>query len=239
MGAIVRAELAARISLINHLETVVRCEEAFIVTELLIKKSKLRADLVMFTENSTTAFEIKSARDSLRRLPNQINSYLEYFDQVVLVLDQKHFLAAKKMVPPSVGIWILSDNGFKVVRAPRMRRLSRRSLVGLLPIATLRDITQVDRMQTAIKRSVLEDRASRLPMKFLKKQVIDSYRAKFRIERSHTGADIVNIDKCSSYIRCAYRKTASRKATPDAYNDLMIEWSDRQSTQASSVSLVS
>lgn len=57
-----------------------------------------RADLVLLLDEKLVAFEIKSARDKLDRLANQISAYRRTFDEVWIVADQKHIEGLK-------GIW--------------------------------------------------------------------------------------------------------------------------------------
>lgn len=79
---------------------------AVLVQEMRALRSK--ADTVIFNGTST-AYEIKSDRDSLARLPLQIEDYRKVFAKVVVVADAKHVVALENMLPDDVGILTLSN----------------------------------------------------------------------------------------------------------------------------------
>lgn len=74
---------------------------AVLVQEMRALRSK--ADTVIFNGTST-AYEIKSDRDSLARLPLQIDDYRKVFAKVVVVADAKHLTALEEILPKDVGI---------------------------------------------------------------------------------------------------------------------------------------
>jgi hypothetical protein len=69
-------------------------------------------------------FEIKSERDSLRRLPAQAEVYSRVFDYVTLVVDTKHLHHAALLVPDWWGITEARGdmNGVRLIRRTRGRR---------------------------------------------------------------------------------------------------------------------
>ncbi|AHJ68651.1 sce7726 family protein [Granulibacter bethesdensis] len=60
-----------------------------IANEFALRKASVRADLAIL-EQRFIGIEIKSPADSLRRLETQINSYKEYFDQVMMFVATNH-----------------------------------------------------------------------------------------------------------------------------------------------------
>jgi hypothetical protein len=67
-------------------------------------------------------FEIKTERDTLRRLPRQASAYARVMDRCTLVLAEKHLEHAHELLPDWWGISTVACNGhiaFKTVRAPR------------------------------------------------------------------------------------------------------------------------
>ncbi|MEU4208371.1 sce7726 family protein [Rothia terrae] len=79
---------------------------AVLVQEMRALRSK--ADTVIFNGTST-AYEIKSDRDSLARLPLQVEDYRKVFAKVVVVADAKHLTTLEEILPADVGILELTQ----------------------------------------------------------------------------------------------------------------------------------
>lgn len=67
-----------------------------------------KADLVMLNGTSI-AYEIKSERDRLDRLPLQVTSYGEVFAEVTVLCAEKHLETVKSCIPDFVGISVLTE----------------------------------------------------------------------------------------------------------------------------------
>lgn len=67
-----------------------------------------KADLVMLNGTSI-AYEIKSERDRLDRLPIQVASYGEVFAEVTVLCAEKHLKTVKSCIPDFVGISVLTE----------------------------------------------------------------------------------------------------------------------------------
>jgi hypothetical protein len=79
---------------------------ASMLTEFRVGHCK--ADVVVL--NGTSAvYEVKSERDSLRRLQRQLEQYLLVFAYVQVITCEAHLLAVESCIPTEVGIQILSD----------------------------------------------------------------------------------------------------------------------------------
>lgn len=100
------------------------------------------ADLVV-VNGTTTAYEIKSARDRLDRLPTQLASYRRLFDRTFVVCDATLVAGVTRAVPLDVGILTLSRAGrLQKIRDARSRKrlLDPLALFGLLREAEARRI---------------------------------------------------------------------------------------------------
>lgn len=62
-----------------------------------------KADMIMLN-GTATAYEIKSDRDSLARLPEQIRAYREVFGSVIVVTNRNYLQRVQNMVPKDVGM---------------------------------------------------------------------------------------------------------------------------------------
>ncbi|MBF0857636.1 sce7726 family protein [Gluconobacter sp. LMG 31484] len=92
-----------------------RSRDPLVTTEFTLGDSGVRADLIHFSRNST-AYEIKTERDSLRRLHAQIAAYSQFFPNVVAVIAPNHL---PKITPEMLGraaLWTYDIKGrFSVI----------------------------------------------------------------------------------------------------------------------------
>jgi hypothetical protein len=80
-----------------------------------------RADIAIQHDQEIEAIEIKSARDSIKRLENQLKLYQKYFDRVTIIVDSSHFKHVYDMCQDqNAGIILYSQNTF--VEKKRSRR---------------------------------------------------------------------------------------------------------------------
>jgi hypothetical protein len=91
------------------------------VDEFWVPRSHERADLAVIGR-SLDGFEIKTERDTLRRLPRQVAAYGRLFDRCSVVVADKHRDEADSIVPAWWGITAVQVNGavtFTEIRKPR------------------------------------------------------------------------------------------------------------------------
>lgn len=87
---------------------------AAMVNEFRVGQCK--ADVAIFNGTST-AYEIKSERDSLNRLENQLTTYRDFFAKVYVVTGEPHLSAIEKSAPEDVGILCLNKrHAISVIR---------------------------------------------------------------------------------------------------------------------------
>ncbi len=110
--------------------------EAMVIDELGVCRGQVRIDLAV-VNGVLHGYEIKSDRDSLRRLGGQIELYSKVLDYVTLVVGDRHLAKALNSVPCWWGVLRVhaDQNGprFDPVRRERKNpHRDRRSLVELL-----------------------------------------------------------------------------------------------------------
>ena len=89
---------------------------AVMLTEFRVGSCK--ADVVILNGTSA-AYEIKSDRDSLDRLPAQVSAYLQAFAQVNVITSHRHIDSVIAIVPSEVGVLHLKARGrISPVREP-------------------------------------------------------------------------------------------------------------------------
>lgn len=106
--------------------------DEIVVPELGILNGLVRADLAIIG-TEMHGIEIKSARDTARRLPDQIAAYDEVFDRCTLVVASALQLVTEALIPEHWGIIVHHFGGFHSLRpsAPNPR-LDLHSVAALL-----------------------------------------------------------------------------------------------------------
>jgi hypothetical protein len=92
------------------------------IDEFWVPRTNERADLAAIG-SFLWGFEIKTGRDTLRRLPRQVEAYNRLFDWCAIVVAERHLEAALAVVPPWWGATVILDHemriSFRLIRQPR------------------------------------------------------------------------------------------------------------------------
>ena len=94
--------------------------DTVLIEELGLCRGKVRVDLTV-VNGSLHGFEIKSDRDSLRRLSAQVELYSQVLDRATLVVGDRFAPFATSLVPPWWGVVRVSGNG-RGLRFTALRR---------------------------------------------------------------------------------------------------------------------
>jgi hypothetical protein len=73
-----------------------------------VPQSNARADVALIG-TTIDGFEIKTERDSLKRLPRQADAYTRVFDRCHVVLAYRHVDRALEILPPWWGVRVIDD----------------------------------------------------------------------------------------------------------------------------------
>ena len=128
-----------------------------------------KADVVILN-GSSAAYEIKSERDRLDRLQDQITAYMEVFSVVNVVAGENHLSAVKDAVPEDAGILLL-NNRFQISTIREAvddrRRVLPFVIFESLRLHEAREIlefcgVEVPKVPNTQERSVLHERFLRL-----------------------------------------------------------------------------
>lgn len=87
-----------------------------VVDELSLPITKSRIDIAV-VNGHLHGFEIKSDKDTLNRLPHQIEGYTKVFDYLTVVTENKHHKKLLELLPEWVGVQVCIKTlkNFKVV----------------------------------------------------------------------------------------------------------------------------
>jgi hypothetical protein len=110
--------------------------DTVIIDELGVCRGQVRIDLAV-VNGTLHGYEIKSDRDSLRRLGAQIDYYSRVLERATIVVGERYLPRVQALVPPWWGVLRIKPTAkgphFKTVRRGRKNpSLDARSLVELL-----------------------------------------------------------------------------------------------------------
>jgi hypothetical protein len=80
---------------------------AEVVYEFWVPRSHERADVAVIS-TTIEGFEIKTERDTLKRLPRQAEAYTRIFDRCHAVLAHRHVDKAMEILPPWWGVLVIA-----------------------------------------------------------------------------------------------------------------------------------
>lgn len=166
----ISAEDKAKAVVLNHLLASRRVTRgAVIATEFVMGKSGTRADLAVFGQ-AMIGIEIKTAKDTLRRLPSQLPAYQSFCHQTILAVAPKHLSGLEMIGASEVDIWLLLDDGS--VREFRSAS-TLRGEVDVRPLLTLEETKKLDR--SLISNGT--DRVEKLALELLAKRYAQTSQA--------------------------------------------------------------
>ena len=109
---------------------------ALIIEELGLRHGASRIDVAVIN-GRLEGFELKSAADSLQRLPSQVSIYGSVLDRATLVCDEGHLEAAMALLPFWWGVMTSKVGRRGGVRMRTVRRAKQNPTVDPLSVAKL------------------------------------------------------------------------------------------------------
>ncbi|WP_148050418.1 sce7726 family protein [Pseudomonas brassicacearum] len=169
-------------------KTMPHAEDDVFIGELCFINKARRADLV-HANGQLTAFEIKSASDSLSRWEGQQEAYLTCFDQVWLCCHSKHIEKAFGVTHRSVGILVVDDLGSiaMVRKATRNKLCDKFTLTGLLWRSELDEICKEFKVETKSAMKIKEVRlevAEALEWELIRDKVLSRLKVRYSAGQS-------------------------------------------------------
>ncbi|WEL58020.1 sce7726 family protein [Pseudomonas kermanshahensis] len=167
-------EKAIKAALIDWLYSKGHVDDAVLINEMVVANWARRADLAL-ANGRLHGFEIKSAFDSLKRLPGQIESFQKHFDKVTVVAASKFIPEILKCYPEEVGVLEVCLRAGRVMfRQARSGRISevrdRQIIASLITKAELEKLLRQEGVyfQSGTSRKELLPFVDYLPVKRLK-----------------------------------------------------------------------
>lgn len=129
-----------------------------VTSEFSLNGTGIRADLAVLDGGSFYGVEIKSASDTLKRLPSQMEGYARYFDRTELIVAPKHLRGLRDIDVHGAEVWrqeVLTD--WQQHASGLTRRISGMWLMHLLPESEERRINRAIEQQDDLDQSGIDD----------------------------------------------------------------------------------
>ncbi|EGR0665530.1 protein cII [Vibrio cholerae] len=124
--------------------------ESFVVgSEFSFQFGERRADLALLKSGYLTAFEIKSARDTVSRLSYQIESYKNFFDFCFVVCEPSNLTEVRATISRDVGILLAESGGITHVRqSKQFKRHDKKVLSSALSVQKLSALAKGSKLRS-------------------------------------------------------------------------------------------
>jgi hypothetical protein len=223
-------EAATKAAFLQDLKARGKISNSIVISELTVGHYANRADIVL-ANSKLHCFEIKTSRDRLLRLEDQIQSYSGCFDLITVVVATTHLEKVKKSIPDYVGIVEIFGNEidilFNIVRKAKINKnKTKKGMLGFLPAKDIRSF--VSGKPASGKRIDIVSLAERLPEKEIHKNIIEF------LKNRYTPSHLAFWDKCKSQITATdlrllmawHRNDANDlpQSTGDNPKDIDFEW---------------
>ena len=151
-------------------------ENIAFIKEIFIDNFKCRVDLVL-ANGCAVAFEIKSALDTLIRLPTQLESLVNHFDEIVVVCAQKHLNHVLDMVDDSIGVLLIKEDGcFRIIKKAKRRKITKEQWLSHLPVDELKKFLREHSLPRNGDRELLVNMALKGSLSDIRLYVIEYFK---------------------------------------------------------------
>ena len=145
-----------------------------VIDELGLRHGSSRADVVI-VNGKLAGYEIKSERDSLRRLTKQVPVYDAVFDSITVIVAPKHRPVVNRHVPRHWGIIVAQGDKHGAVHFKCQRKAGANRRIDLFSIAQL---LWRDEAIQLLRLNGVSNRLLKLPRTELYRQLVANLSAK-------------------------------------------------------------
>lgn len=160
--------------------------QTILIEELEVSFGRARIDLAVIGDRFI-GIELKGPKDSVKRLPNQINAYSQCFDQVILVVHELHEFKAKSLIPDWWGLVVSHDHNGELtyIFRKRPKKNPNLDLDALLSLLWRQEIEQFScellgkkPKSRATKKTIRTELISSIDPSILRRQCINTLRGR-------------------------------------------------------------
>lgn len=170
----------------------IHCPETILVEELALRAGETRVDVAV-VNGLLHGYEIKSERDNLSRLPQQVVSYGLVLDRATLVVAARHLDGALEIIPEWWGVEVAfyDEKGFLIFN----------------PVRGAQDNPKID--PTFVVELLWREEA----LQFLEERdKARGYRSKSRSVLQRRIVEVANLDEIRAYVRHCLKNRKDWKA---------------------------
>lgn len=114
-------DIDIRATLIKKLEKENKGHPYRLLNEFAVCDGDARVDIAV-ANGKLCGYEIKSDKDTLDRLPKQVECYSKTFDKVVIIVGEKYELKVLEQIPDWWGVEVAYRNRFKNISFRKVRK---------------------------------------------------------------------------------------------------------------------
>lgn len=153
---------------------------SLIASEYVLGTTGRRADLAVHNGSRFIGIEVKSQYDTLARLRDQLIVYTACFDDVMIVLDERHVEEGLEIASAEVAVFEVGRKGeISLRRAAAIKpRVDPETRLQLLTTQELKKLAGDD-VSAPAKRSLLLEQAARLPRDVIGATIAEVFRQTF------------------------------------------------------------
>lgn len=133
-------EAAVKAQVLSHIRRASARRKPILTAELTLGTSGARADIAVLADSELIGLEIKTERDSLRRLPAQLAAYSQYFDRVVVIAASCHFAELAEMDLCGSWVWRSTKDGLDPVITGKANAISPVAYLDLMTRQEKKDV---------------------------------------------------------------------------------------------------
>ena len=195
---------------------------SIIASEYVLGSTGRRADLAAYNNAKFIGIEIKSQHDSLARLKDQLDVYASCFDEVMLVVDERHVDNALNVTPDHVTVFEARRTGaIEVCRAATVTSVAVNEMrLRLLTVVELKKLLSIP-SATPAKKTFLLAQGLSLPDEVIRTAIIDSFSQAFSVTSSHFWESVrrknVSLSALGLLSRYASRRASFREKEEKEY----------------------
>lgn len=200
-----------------------------VASEYVLGSTGRRADLAIHNGSKFIGIEIKSQHDSLARLSSQLNIYTACFDEVMVVLDDRHVEQVLSVATPQVSVFQASRGGaVELCRAAASEPIYASEIcLLLLTMAELKKLTGFN-AAVPIRRSTLLAQARMLPDEAIRGAVSSSFRQAFSDSSGRFWQSVRRRNVTVQSLRALSRFAAERNSLREKEDEKIRFWESWQ-----------
>lgn len=145
------------------------CLNTLVIDELGLKHGTCRADIAVINKY-INGFEIKSSKDSLFRLKEQMNTYNSIFDYINLIIEPCHLVSVEKIIPDWWGIIICVLDNYNEVIFEEIKTPKKNDHIDPISIA---ELLWKNEAEDILNKNGFLPKILRKPKAFLYQYIID------------------------------------------------------------------